>query len=358
MLRNEAPVRVDVAVGLAHLVAVAVVGLATVQGCGSRTGLDTGVTPITPGQASEAGPNTILDAQATGNEGAIMFGGANGTVVFGDTWIWSDSSWKQAEPAQSPSARVGAAAATWKSMVLLFGGANPGATMPPDTFNDTWLWDGTSWTPQHPPRSPSIRDSASTSPLGAGVVLFGGQWQGNRYGDTWVWDGSTWTQQSPATSPPARGAAAVTSWEGKVLLFGGDDGTGTQLSDTWVWDGVTWTEQHPARSPLGRTGAVLATLDGVAVLFGGMRTIRDPTNLGDTWTWDGANWSEQAPATSPSPRDGAVAATLNGEIVVFGGLTGLESGWQGDTWLWDGADWAQSAVTGPGARAGAVVATW
>jgi N-acetylneuraminic acid mutarotase len=143
-----------------------------------------------------------------------------------------------------------------------------------------------------------------------------------------------------------------------VLLFGGDDGTGTQLSDTWVWDGVTWTEQHPARSPLGRTGAVLATLDGVAVLFGGMRTIRDPTNLGDTWTWDGANWSEQAPATSPSPRDGAVAATLNGEIVVFGGLTGLESGWQGDTWLWDGADWAQSAVTGPGARAGAVVATW
>src|SRR5437588_13043860 len=39
------------------------------------------------------------------------------------------------------------------------------------------------------------------------VVLFG--WgldccSGNFFNDTWVWDGTTWTQRFPATSPPAR----------------------------------------------------------------------------------------------------------------------------------------------------------
>src|SRR5262245_52300173 len=39
------------------------------------------------------------------------------------------------------------------------------------------------------------------------VVLFGGGvdcCSGNYLNDTWVWDGMTWTQRFPATSPPAR----------------------------------------------------------------------------------------------------------------------------------------------------------
>jgi hypothetical protein len=35
------------------------------------------------------------------------------------------------------------------------------------------------------------------------VVLFGG-WDGTLLGDTWTWDGTTWTEEHPAISPPAR----------------------------------------------------------------------------------------------------------------------------------------------------------
>src|SRR5262249_12382183 len=41
------------------------------------------------------------------------------------------------------------------------------------------------------------------------TVLFGGvDVNFNGLNDTWEWDGSTWTQLSPATSPPARSASA------------------------------------------------------------------------------------------------------------------------------------------------------
>src|SRR5438105_2716674 len=36
------------------------------------------------------------------------------------------------------------------------------------------------------------------------VVLFGGNGATGDVGDTWTWDGTTWTQQHPATSPSAR----------------------------------------------------------------------------------------------------------------------------------------------------------
>jgi hypothetical protein len=68
------------------------------------------------------------------------------------------------------------------------------------------------------------------------VVLFGG-FNLRDLGGTWVWDGSTWTQQHPTTSPPARWLAPMTydAATGTVVLFGGDPQTGNDLGDTWVW---------------------------------------------------------------------------------------------------------------------------
>src|SRR5687767_936871 len=69
------------------------------------------------------------------------------------------------------------------------------------------------------------------------VVLFGGRAPG--FGqDTWEWDGATWTRRFPANSPSARGGhrMAFDSVRARVLLFGGTDGSGV-LNDTWAWDG-------------------------------------------------------------------------------------------------------------------------
>jgi hypothetical protein len=72
----------------------------------------------------------------------------------------------------------------------------------------------------------------------ATVVLFGGLsalGQGC-INDTWTWNGSTWTKQSPATRPRAREQAAMAydAATATVVLFSGRCG-GTLLHDTWTW---------------------------------------------------------------------------------------------------------------------------
>jgi len=73
-------------------------------------------------------------------------------------------------------------------------------------------------------------------PATGNIVLFGGRhYQGN-FADTWTWDGSTWTKQHPATSPPTRINApmAYDAATGNVVLFAGY-GSNDWLGDTWTW---------------------------------------------------------------------------------------------------------------------------
>jgi hypothetical protein len=79
------------------------------------------------------------------------------------------------------------------------------------------------------------------------VVLFGGQTAGGDVNDTWIWNGTTWTERYRASGPPARDMAYVAydAAAGTVLLFGGTN-NGSFLDDTW---NGTWTEQQPANTP-------------------------------------------------------------------------------------------------------------
>src|SRR5580704_17181410 len=86
------------------------------------------------------------------------------------------------------------------------------------------------WTQKSPAASPPVREGhamAYDSAHGQ-VVLFGGDTGTvNAFlNDTWVWDGTTWTQKSPQNSPPARyqHAMAYDSAHGQVVLFGGLNG--------------------------------------------------------------------------------------------------------------------------------------
>jgi hypothetical protein len=68
------------------------------------------------------------------------------------------------------------------------------------------------------------------------VVLFGGFAHGN-LGDTWTWDGSTWTKQHPAASPPSQGGASMAydAATGNIVLFGGENSHVRYFRDTWTW---------------------------------------------------------------------------------------------------------------------------
>jgi hypothetical protein len=76
-------------------------------------------------------------------------------------------------------------------------------------------------------------------PATGNMVLFGGV-GGGYLNDTWTWDGTTWTEQTPATSPSARYVASMAydPATGDMVLFGGVGNSGL-LNDTWTYGPVT-----------------------------------------------------------------------------------------------------------------------
>ena len=209
--------------------------------------------PPTP--APRAAPGLAYDAATLT---VVLFGGAGDSgLTYGDTWLWQNA-WLQLFPATSPPPRQGAAM-TYDGVagnIVLFGGCSNNS----DTctyLNDTWTWDGTTWTQQFPAQSPSPRvanmayDAATKN-----VVLFGGtdSYSGGLLGDTWIWNGvaKTWTQQNPSASPAPRLApVAYDAATQMVVLFGGGiehppGSGGTAFGDTWNWNGTAWTQAFPA----------------------------------------------------------------------------------------------------------------
>jgi PKD repeat protein len=153
---------------------------------------------------------------------------------------------------------------------------------------------------------PAPRYDAVTAfnPTANVMVLFGGCCDalGNSYGDTWLFDGTTWTQVTPAVSPAPRSDAVMVydAGRGVVVLFGGLQCQGSNclnLGDTWMWDGTAWTQQFPVTSPPARHGATMVydAATRLVVLFGGQTT--GEVNLNDLWTWDGSNWTPVFPVT-------------------------------------------------------------
>jgi len=268
-------------------------------------------TELSPASA----PNARYGAAAATLEGRVaVFGGyvvsPDGSSYYAsDTWVWGGGTWTQQHPGRSPSPRYRAAVATLDGKVILFGGASPTAT-----FGDTWEWDGASWTELHPAQSPLGRSGAVAATLNGEVVLFGG-WVGDFPGEklvneTWTWDGTTWTERSPGTSPSPRNSATVSTLGDKVVLFGGKTaGSPQYLNDTWEWDGFAWTQLKPESSPPARGYASAATLASMVVVAGGLGNGSTPL-LDDVWVWDGTTWM-QSFAAGPGALDLGLGAAMS-----------------------------------------------
>ena len=91
---------------------------------------------------------------------------------------------------------------------------------------------------------------------GAKVVLFGGFEGGTPVNDTWAWDGISWTNVTPAdpnSSPSPRGYQSMIydTVRGQILLFGGN-ANGPLLNDTWAWNGSAWVPVATSNPPPAR----------------------------------------------------------------------------------------------------------
>jgi hypothetical protein len=177
----------------------------------------------------------------------LYFGGRlDGTTFVNDTWTWDgQNGWIQQSPSASPSARVVHTMAfdPVRNEIVLFGGRNG---TPGSPLSDTWTWNGTTWTPKAPAASPPGRFDYGMAwdPNSQAVIVFGGERVINDtapYDDTWAWDGTTWTELSPAHSPSPRIVHGLVfdPDHQELLLYGGTDNR-TYPQDTWAWTGTDW----------------------------------------------------------------------------------------------------------------------
>ncbi len=143
------------------------------------------------------------------------------------------------------------------------------------------------------PGPPPARTGAALAydPVDHVTLMFGGMAAGGTVlADTWTWDGSAWSEQHPATAPSARAGAAM-AWDadrGRMVLFGGMQTGGPQiaiacapgsvcppirstapLEDTWTWDVSGWRRESPAHHPgPGEVGMVDDPGSHLVVLLG------------------------------------------------------------------------------------------
>lgn len=234
---------------------------------------------------------------------------------------------------------------------LLFGGDSAGRK------NDTWVFDGESWTLRTPQTFPSPRDEVVMAYDSARevTVLFGGfdEELNDEANDTWEWDGIAWHRIDTAQSPPRRQRAALCfdSARGVMVLYGGDD-NGQAKSDTWEYDGNNWSQISVA-GPGPRTDASMAfdPVRGETLLFGGSSNGGPSGSRDDTWVYKGGSWVLRTPATKPAIRM-AQSMTWNagrGRILMGFGVNGF--GELGDLWEWNGSTWTElHPATQPEAR--------
>ena len=240
----------------------------------------------------------------------VVFGGHAPLSVNDDTWEWNGSQWTNPGPATRPSPRAQFAMAFDRSrgVTVVFGGvaANNGY------LADLWEWDGTNWLQRAAatPLGARAYSLAAFDPIHGNVLVHGGLSQlpngATIHNDTWAWNGTSWSQYQPPMPPPydVQGAMVTDLHRGRVILYGGGAGTLTR-----EWDGANWTIIGPPL-PGSRIGHGMAydTAGRRTVVFGG-------TALGnfvqDTWIYRTALPADVAPFGAGCPGTAGTPALAN-----------------------------------------------
>ena len=285
-------------------------------------------------------------------EQVLLFGGSRADRSFSDTlWAWDGDRW-QALGNEGPGARIHAGLAfdRYRNRLVVFGGIDAQG----QTLGDLWEWDGAGWEErlQSEPR-PGPRDHHAMvySPSRGGVVLFGGQDEGDGYpNDTWMWEDGSW-RVLDVSAPPGRATHRLASDPrlGAIILVGGW-GPEEQLSDVWELRRREWVriEQpgfgDPGPSARGAHRVAFDEARAELVLFGGLG---GPDLLGDTWTRTElpVGWKPRDVPGPPARNVHGMAYDRRRERVVLYGGIGVE-GRVDDLWEWDGSEWRATPTFG------------
>lgn len=199
-----------------------------------------------------------------------LFGGRTAANTYlNDTWAMfispAPNVWTQITSANGvyPPGRSDAAFCMGYGLNLLMGGRNQNGVLGDCwQLKESWVPPNIFWNWLPVPAGPSPRyGHGIVNHPGTGFpVLFGGRdANGNALDDTWIFDGSTWTRATPATRPPARSRHTMGyDYERRrVVVFGGLDQNLQPLNDAWDWTGTDWVRRSVAAAPAPRADASL-----------------------------------------------------------------------------------------------------
>jgi hypothetical protein len=349
--------------------------IASVELAAARNSLDSG-TVASPAEVHPAATLTSVPSNRAytvmawdpATQQVVLFGGGgfaglNGPLnISAETWTFTNGSWTELHPLQSPPPTFMASMAydPNQGALILFGGLIPGnVSIETTTVSNgtnvtvwhtaydwdrsvvptgaTWEWIDGDWVNVTGPNGPSARSLASlaTDPVDGGVVLFGGlrenasaaiteyTFPGN---NSWAWNFSS--------------QALVT------------------LGDTWTFTNGSWTNLTASltASPptLEDAGFADDPSAAAAVLFGGASGACSAGMWGicgwalenETWLYGRSGWSELGSSSgSPPAATGPALAYVSGPgaLLLFGGAT--SSGEYGETWEFAGEAWTPLTVT-------------
>ena len=223
---------------------------------------------------------------------ALLFGGRDGTTVFGDLWSYDlgSNAWTELSPAAGPDARFGHEAVWVEGIGLVVFAGQAGTTF----FNDLWAYDpaADAW-PSFPAvamcRSPDTGRAAPSAPTAA--------------------SGSATGSRPTACGSPTLGRMTSTPAPGPMRLRTAPRPIERCLHGCW------WTD------------------DGALALYAGQTT--GTLALDDFWTLADGAWSEAAGGLPPA-RNLYARARIDGATLVFGGQA-LDMSYLDDLWLFPDA---------------------
>ena len=168
----------------------------------------------------------------------VVFSGYNsGPYYYTDTWEYDGKNWRQVAKS-GPIGRIYSYMEydLLRGKCVLFSGYSAAAS-PAKDIQDTWEWDGKGWKEIKLACQPLGRWGHSMQlALPRGIVMFGGHRTSppspGAKQDTWMFDGKSWSEIKPSGSPTARRlhAMAAEPTSLNLMLFGGSVGAGeTQL---------------------------------------------------------------------------------------------------------------------------------
>jgi hypothetical protein len=243
-------------------------------------------------------------------------------------------------PPPSPRGEAGVAYDEAHGQMVLFGGRTESQYF----LDETWTFDGTSWTQMHPKVLPPGRHMAGMAYDAARhqVILVGGMISQNGrqvpLNDTWTWDGRAWTQQHPANNAPAvqQNMALAYDPTSRMVIAFYVESVPNGTPHTLGWNGTDWQELHPANQPGSSYGTF--AWDGTRLIFLGAPQQEGGRYLTKTWAWDGSNWSRLTSSVNQPPAQLFATAfdAANGRVIAVSG---------GETWTWDGTTWTRLSLS-------------